>query len=183
MNYSIKEYEYVIEDLPELSRKLDQFKSDLSSLHSWRRRILSSRHKIAPVIQFVKTNGDCNDQCKGLIHNYEHIESSIDQYGQRLENTPPVVTSLIQIIDSRRSLKEAVNTTKLTNLALGFAPLSSMCSLFGMTSNFGPGGPRFWIFIVSTVTLTLIVFSIARFHMRFMILLVHSLSNAVSNSH
>ncbi len=46
-----------------------------------------------------------------------------------------VVTSVLQITDTRRSLKEAANVTRLTYLTLLFVPLSFVASLFSMNGD------------------------------------------------
>lgn len=44
----------------------------------------------------------------------------------------PVVTLVLQIADTCRSLREAANVTRLTNLALLFVPLSFVAHVFSM---------------------------------------------------
>jgi Mg2+ and Co2+ transporter CorA len=56
----------------------------------------------------------------------------VETYSALLETKLAVVTSLVQITDSRWSLREAYNITRLTNLALLFIPMSLITSLLGM---------------------------------------------------
>ena len=101
-----------------------------------------------------------------LIKDYSHIASSIDIYCRRLNDMVPIVTSLIQIIDSRRSLLETTNISRLTHLALVFVPLSYISGLFGMNENIAPGGKDFWLYFwlyfVVCIPMCIIVYAIAR---------------------
>lgn len=72
----------------------------------------------------------------------------------------PVVTSVLQIADTRRSLKEAANITRLTNLALLFVPLSFVASLLSM--NGGVTRHDLAIYFAIAIPLCVVVFFVAR---------------------
>jgi Mg2+ and Co2+ transporter CorA len=61
-----------------------------------------------------------------------------------MEAMAPVVTSIVQISGTRRSLKEAENVTRLTNLALLFIPLSLVSGLFSMNSDVSAHGLKLY---------------------------------------
>ncbi|PVH90834.1 hypothetical protein DM02DRAFT_508286, partial [Periconia macrospinosa] len=69
----------------------------------------------------------------------------VEDFGRRLETMLPVVTSLVQVIDSRRSFDETANVSRLTVMALAFVPLTYVSSLFSMSEKLGPGGSLFWV--------------------------------------
>lgn len=168
MRQTIKEYEYSLEDLDgssTLSQELDRLKSDLSSLQSWRRRILSTRQKTQAVLRFL---GACSvdtakdDGLSALEEDYKYIATEVQEYGSRLESVLPVVTSMVQIVDSRRALAETSSVTRLTYLAVVFVPLTFTSGLFSMSDDMAPGGSLFWLYFVVALPITLVVFLIAR---------------------
>ena len=73
----------------------------------------------------------------------------------------PVVTSFIQLIESRRALLETANVTRLTVLAIIFVPLSYVATVFSMSEKYGPGGPNFWVYFAVAVPITLLVLLLA----------------------
>ncbi len=170
MHYSIREYEYSIDETPVLFPKLDKLSSDLRSLQSWRRRSMQSQSKISLVKRFIRSHEPTDhlhsERCRSLLDDYEHIAVSIDAYGRRLENMLPVVTSLVQIADSRRSYAESSNVRRLTYLAQVFVPLTFTSGLFSMKIDMTPGRQQFWIYLAVALPVTLLVFLIARPPMR-----------------
>lgn len=165
MRHSIKEYEYSLEDPSGLSQKLDRLNSDMRALQAWRRRSMSSHQKIrcaARLIQNHKPQGLDLDCWSSLVADYEHVDASVFEAGRRLENMLPVVTTLVQIVDSRHAFAETANISRLTYLALVFVPLSFIASLFSMNVDVSPGGRKFWIYFVVALPVTSIVYLIAR---------------------
>ncbi|OCL02332.1 hypothetical protein AOQ84DRAFT_273835, partial [Glonium stellatum] len=165
MYRSVKQYEYSNNELPSFLHQLKKLNSDMRSLQSWRRRSMSSQQKVRTVIRFLRPykSLEMRDETYiSLVEDYEHVSASIDECSRRLESMLPVVTSLVQIVDSRRSFAETANISRLTILALIFVPLTFVSSLFSMGATNGPGGPYFWVYFVVALPVTLIVFLIAR---------------------
>ena len=162
MHYCLKQYEYGNEGTAELE-KLDR---NLRELQSWRRRSMLSQQKIQSVLRLLKARitSDLNDKSslQNLIGDYEFISAKIEDYGRRLESMLPVVASLVQIIDARRSFAETANISRLTVLALVFVPLTYISSLFSMNPTNSPGSDRFWVYFVVAIPVTLLVFIAAR---------------------
>jgi len=164
MSNSIKQYEYTTEaPLPSQEHGLRKIDSDLRSLEVWGRRCLQTLSKLQSAINFLKyrNKGDTElEQYSLLIQDFEHIAALVNTYGHRLEIMVPVVTSVLQIADTRRSLKEAANVTRLTYLALLFVPLSFVASLFSING----GVTRHDLAIYFSVALPLcaIVFFVTR---------------------
>jgi Mg2+ and Co2+ transporter CorA len=102
------------------------------------------------------------ESCAQLIEDYEHIASLNHMFSLRLNGTVSVVTSLIQIIDSKRSLMETTNLSRLTYLALVFVPLTFVSSLFSMNGNLASAAQTFWIYFAVAIPMCVLVFLIAR---------------------
>lgn len=160
MHKSVKTYEYASNKTAGFLSELNKLNDDLRALQSWRRRSMSSQQKIHATISCMRWWKDAD--LDSLIEDYEYLARSIDESGRRLENMLPVVTSLVQVVDSRRSFAETANVTRLTILALVFVPLTYVSSLFSMNPEYGPGGARFWIYFAAALPVTLCVFLIAR---------------------
>jgi len=162
MSHSIKQFEYSTEATFEEHglRKID---SDLRSLEVWGRRCLQTSSKLQSAITFLKyqTNGATElEDYSLMIRDFENIADLVTTYGRRLEIMVPVVTSILQITDTRRSLKEAANVTRLTYLALLFVPLSFVASLFSM--NGGVSAHDLAIYFAVALPLCAMVFFVTR---------------------
>ncbi|KAF8849818.1 hypothetical protein BDZ45DRAFT_548645, partial [Acephala macrosclerotiorum] len=162
MSNSIKQYEYTTE-APSQRDELRRIDSDLRSLEVWGRRCLQTTSKLQSAIEFLQrrvNSGPDIEAYRLLIRDFEHIAALVDTYGHRLEIMVPVVTSVLQIADTRRSLREAANVTRLTNLALLFVPLSFVASLFSM--NGGVSRHDLAIYFAVAIPLCAVVFFVAR---------------------
>lgn len=167
MSYHMKKYEYRIKGQQVDSQDLDKLNIDLDSLQTWRRRSLASQQKIAAIKLFVDYqrrigNKECPEDLDDLSVDFTFISQCLQRYAERLESMLPVLTSLVQISDSRRSLLEAANVSRLTLLAFVFVPLSFTSSLFSMNLEVEPGGRDFWVYIVVAVSISAVVFLFAR---------------------
>ncbi|KAL4864395.1 hypothetical protein BDV12DRAFT_188969 [Aspergillus spectabilis] len=171
MSYHIKRHEYAVEAFNQRVTEIDKLDVELRSLQVWRRRSLASQQKIASVKHFVTlhttqsakpTDKLTFEDTTGLQEDYTYLAATLDDLSRRLRNMLPVVTSLVQISDSRRSLTESANVTRLTSLAIVFAPLSFTTGLFSMDTLNGPGGTHFWVFFAVAIPITIIVFLVAR---------------------
>lgn len=168
MSSNIKGHEYAVEKLRGHYTELDILNVDLRSLQIWRRRSLASQQKITAIKRFIilqekkAANDLYSDDCAALLDDFEYLSRTLSDYSIRLENMLPVVTSLVQISDSRRSLAESVNISRLTSLAFIFVPLTFTTGLFSMNTINGPGGKYFWVYFAVAIPVTLLVFIIAR---------------------
>ncbi len=158
-------YERIPNDFRPLTNQLAILYADLSSLQQWNRRSLATTRKLRYVISFLNQRGSMDEDresCAQLIEDYEHIASLNHLYSLRLDGIVSVVTSLIQIIDSKRSLLETTNLSRLTYLALVFVPLTFVSSLFSMNGNLASAAQTFWIYFAVAIPICVIVFLIAR---------------------
>ncbi|OAL37069.1 hypothetical protein AYO20_03546 [Fonsecaea nubica] len=149
-------YEYSFKDIELVLRGE---RDDMIELQKWRHRAIQSQFKIQSTRQFVAC---CLAQSKAeeergpwdlILNDLDHLSTKIEVYGQSMERMVSVVTSMFQLIDSRRSIAEAVNVRRLTIIALIFVPLSWVASLFSMTDDFAPGQSRFWLYFAVAVPL------------------------------
>jgi hypothetical protein len=154
-----------------MSYHIKRLNVELRSLQAWRRRALASQHKIASVKNFIilrtpqaagSTYNPALEDATGLQEDYTYLAGTLDDLSGRLKNMLPVVTSLVQISDSRRSLVESANVNRLTSLAIVFAPLSFTTGLFSMDTINGPGGAHFWVFFAVAIPITIVVFLFAK---------------------
>ena len=160
--HSIKPHEYNPSANPALSSQIETLNANLSSLQKWARRSMSFSQKIRHILDLLRSQGQPTECSTSLIEDWEGIGQGIDIYSHQLEARVPIVTSLIQIIDSQRSFAETANITRLTYLALVFVPLTFVSSLSSMNDRFAPGGRIFWLYFVTAVPLCLAVFVVAR---------------------
>jgi hypothetical protein len=147
---------------------LDKINYDLQGLQGWRLRSLNSQEKVDTVLRKLKAQNavDLDPESRAImepiIEDYEFILDNIELAGTKLENMLPVVTSLIQIVDTRQSLAETANITRLTVLALVFIPLSYVASLFSMNEKNMPGSAHFWVYFAVAIPATVVVFLVAK---------------------
>lgn len=150
MLHCIKLYEYGGDHLD-----LKRFDMDIRELHGWRRRSIVSQQKIQAVIRHLKMHTSAQTEHRAdvdlVLEDFEAINKHIEDAGHRLENMLPVVTSLVQVIDARRSSAETENISRLTVPALIFVLLTYISSLFSTNSTNLPGSPHFWVYFAVAI--------------------------------
>ena len=165
MHRSIKHYEYSNSAHGNFILELEKLNSDMRALQSWRRRSMSSQHKLRSAVRLLRKGHASDPQsecCNSLLEDYDQLMYNMIENDRRLENMLPVVASLVQIVDTRRSFAETANVGRLTVLAFFFLPLSFVSSLFSMTTVNGPGGSKFWVYFAVAIPFTILVYLIAR---------------------
>ena len=165
MYHSIRLYEYFPGNVQLAMGQIDILIADISALQQWTRRCMAAAHKIRYVIDYLEhrvTETEDLESSTLLTKDYKHIGLTIDTYIRRLEGLVSIATSLIQAIDSRRSLTETASISRLTYLALSFIPLTFVSGLFSMNTSIAPGGRLFWLYFAVSVPLCILVFLIVR---------------------
>lgn len=165
MYHSIKLYEYFPGNVQLAMGQIEILITDIYALQQWTRRCMATAHKIRYVIDFLKhrvTENEDMEYSALLTEDYKHIGLSIDGYIRRLEGLVSIATSLIQAIDSRRSLTETASISRLTYLALSFIPLTFVTGLFSMNTSIAPGGRLFGLYFAVSIPLCILVFLIVR---------------------
>ncbi|KAI0850581.1 hypothetical protein F5Y00DRAFT_268334 [Daldinia vernicosa] len=165
MGRYIKVYEYSTQSVQD---RLTNFESeDVVDLYRWRRRSQHSLHKLQVLKWFVesllnpsKRHRDSSlpvEEGEALTRDINYIIAQIEQNGNALETMIPIMASIIQLLDSRRSVVEAIYVKRLTYIAIVFLPLSFVATLFSMSDNFSIAGTGVWIYVATAVPLLLLV--------------------------
>jgi Mg2+ and Co2+ transporter CorA len=169
MSRYIKYYEY---SFPTVPSRLELFETDdLLDLHRWRRRCQQSLHKLQMTRQFVEhwrakeqtpsqVREAPSDQLSNwdlLVMDLRYLEEQIEQHARSLEALSPIMTSLVQLIDSHKSIAQAEDIRRLTYIAIAFIPLTYITGLFSMSEPYGPGRKYFWVYWVAAVPTAAIV--------------------------
>jgi hypothetical protein len=165
LGLSLREYELSTSLTGDLVAELEKLNTNLRILQGWRRRILSTQAKMRRNACFIRIHSDPlkpSEDWDALKEDYDFISTEISEYGKRLEDMVPLVTSAAALIESRRSLTETANVTRLTILAVVFIPLSYVAALFSMAESFGPSGSLFWVYFATAIPLTGVVGLVAR---------------------
>ena len=163
MYHSIKQYEYSPSNAQPVMAQIALLNADVYALQQWNRRCMATAHKLRYVIDFLerRVKEEEGIDCSALLkEDYKQIASGIDSYNHRLQGLIFIATSLIQAIDTRRSLTETVSISRLSYLALSFIPLTFVASLFSMNDDIAPGGKLFGLYFVVSIPLCIIVFLI-----------------------
>jgi len=98
-----------------------------------------------------------------MLKDINYLLSQLTDYSRSLEQIVPVATLMVQLLDSRGSMLEAINVRRLTYIALVFVPLSWVASLFSMSDNYSPGHEQFWVYFATALPLLLLVLLLSAF--------------------
>ncbi|KAI0380703.1 hypothetical protein F5Y04DRAFT_96510 [Hypomontagnella monticulosa] len=168
MGRYVKAYEYSIKKAQNRSGNFES--EDIIDLYRWRRRSQQSLHKIHVLKWFVESSSSSTKNYRENTLEYQggalerdiaYLINLIEQNRNALEAMIPIITSIIQLLDSRRSTVEAIYVKRLTYIALIFLPLSFVATLFSMSDFFSIDGDHFWIYIATAVPLLLLVLVIS----------------------
>lgn len=152
-------------------RNMDYLDDFFRQLQVWRSRSICDSRTLGQISSFLKQlhqEGGADHDTKSkealqtVIDLYQGVMDQTNHYWHRLETLAPMATSLVQILDSRRSFEEACSLSRLTYLALIFIPLSYISSLFSMEGRFAPGQSGFGWYFVAALPVLALVFLIAR---------------------
>ncbi|KAK4040860.1 hypothetical protein C8A01DRAFT_15321 [Parachaetomium inaequale] len=159
MSRYFKYYEYTLHDT---ENRLHG--SDIIDLQRWRRRSMQSRHKLTLLSEFIDhwLQQEAEKEPWNLaLKDIKHTLSQLEHYNRSLEHMIPVATSMVQLLDSRRSMLEAANVSRLTLIALVFVPLSWVASLFSMSEDYSPGRKNFWVYFATALPVLILVLSLS----------------------
>ncbi|EFX05660.1 hypothetical protein CMQ_3729 [Grosmannia clavigera kw1407] len=152
----VKHYEYTLSSAQ--NRLHDD---DIKDLQRWRRRSKQSQHKLLLVEAFVdhwrQQEADGRPTWDMALMDIRYLRQQLEQYSISLEQMISVATSMVQLIDSRRSLQDAANVKQLTLIALIFVPLSWVASLFSLSDKYAPGHEKFWVYIATALSVLFLV--------------------------
>lgn len=173
MSRYIKYYEY---SFSTVSSRLEHFeRHDIVDLHRWRRRSQQTLHKLQMVRLFIEyrhkrrgtlfpqsdSNGETSQQDSSswdlLLMDIHHLEDQINQHARSIETLNPIITTLVQLIDSHKSIAQAEDIRRLTYIAIAFVPLSYISGIFSMSDPYQPGGKSFWVYWVIAVPVAALI--------------------------
>ncbi len=161
--HSMKQYECSPGNTQPAMKQIELLNANIYALQQWSRRCLATAHKMHYVIDFLRyrvTKDEDMEYSAMLIGDYDQIASSIDAYNHRFDALVSIATSLIQAIDSRKSLTETISISRLSYLALSFIPLTFVSGLFSMNESIAPGGKLFGLYFAVSIPLCILVFLI-----------------------
>ncbi|KAK4466235.1 hypothetical protein QBC42DRAFT_329323 [Cladorrhinum samala] len=144
-----KYHEYTIQDND--TRLHD---NDIADLQRWRRRTMQSQKKLTMLSTFIEywlPEETEKRHWEQALKDIDYIRAELEQTHRSLEQVIPVVASMVQLLETRRSIMKATNVTKLTYTALIFVPLSWVTGLFSMAEGYSPGGDRFWVYFATAL--------------------------------
>ena len=165
MLFSIENLEDSTSTLSVTASELGVLESNVRELQSWRRRTTDSVHRLHNFTDTIRSHLSTDrdsEPWESLLDDIAHVVTRIEIYGRRFEAILPVLTSFVQIVESRRSFAEAKSITQLSYLVLIFVPLTFVSGLFSMSGDLEPGKQGFWIYFAVAIPLVVIVFLIAR---------------------
>ncbi|KAK8139255.1 hypothetical protein PG984_002635 [Apiospora sp. TS-2023a] len=163
MCFSLRQYDTLLSYGDDSLAQLDKISSALNAISSWPRRVASSKDSLSKELAFIEQYGQartpsCNTW-ELLRKDYEYLIYSLGQHGDQLQAAIPLVSTFLQLAESRRTFAETRNMSRLTVMAMVFVPLGFVSSLFSMNETFSPGGPLFWVyFAVAIPVLALVLF-------------------------
>jgi hypothetical protein len=155
-------------------RILEETNQDLTSLetllhraHRWRRVLTTIEDYCQSAIDLVHAMDLRKEMSNygwslSILQDYQYLLRQFRNLGTRIDRMTPLVTSLIQIIESRRSLKETTNLSRLTKLAFIFVPLSFVSGLFSMSGSLAPGSSHFWVYFAVAVPVAILTFTLTQ---------------------
>lgn len=156
-----KHYEFSFQKVEKrLSLELDEV---LVELYQWRRRSQQSLTKLQAMRWFLDNNEHRSRATELLSQDLAHISDQVDHHRGALEAMVPVLTSMIQLVETRRAMEEMIYVKHLTYIALVFLPLSYVATLFSMSERFAVDSGGFVIYLLSAVSLLVVVLLISRF--------------------
>ncbi|EFX04211.1 hypothetical protein CMQ_1139 [Grosmannia clavigera kw1407] len=152
----------------------------VEALHKWRRRLffhtrwvqesikaLEGCYSLGPLSAAAKSKyafiqsqstGSWQD---GLRQDFLDILSRLQLIQERAESTMQMAITNVSIEEGKISLIESGDTSRITSLAFVFLPMSLVASVLGMNEEFKWNAHIFIVFIVTSVTLTVVSLGLA----------------------
>ena len=162
----ITQLEWEIEN-PELQGNIGGLQVTIKKLHSWRRRFPIFRTLVSEVLEKVVKREGFMSSPDNLVHDllkdFETCLSNIENLQVRADRIMSVVTAVMSIEESKKAFEQNRSLARLTWLAITFAPLSFITSLFSMNGDLSTLLRTFRIYFAVAIPLTAIVLFLTRF--------------------
>jgi hypothetical protein len=141
-----------------LQKQISNRRDDqIMELYKWRRRSQQSLNKLRAIRLFTTHQSTQDHVSDLLVKDIDYISNQIENYQRTIEAMVPILTSTIQLIDSRRAMVETIYVKRLTYIALVFLPLSYVADMLSMNDDFAINSKRFWIYLITALPLLALV--------------------------
>jgi Mg2+ and Co2+ transporter CorA len=102
---------------------------------------------------------------KILVEDIDFLSTQIGEHHQALEPMMPMLSSMVQLMESRRAIEETVYVKRLTHIALFFLPLSFVSCLLSMNEGFAinTSTSGFKVYLVTALPLLVVVLTVSNF--------------------
>ncbi|KAI1865904.1 uncharacterized protein JN550_008162 [Neoarthrinium moseri] len=134
--------------------------ASLAKLHTWRRRLPlyrnmvdDTQHKLFDDIK--DGHVDCISK---MQKDFEIVSKGFDDLYGRTERIATVATAVTAIEENRRAVDQNRAVTRLTYLAVIFAPLSFISSFFSMTEDLSSLTNTIWIYFSVAIPVSIVAF-------------------------
>ena len=139
----------------------------ISKLHSWRRRLPVFRTMVFEVLEKVVKRQNFMSYPENLMQDLQRdvelLLSEIETLQIRADRIMSVVTAVMSIEESHRAFEQNQSLARLTWLAITFAPLSFITSLFSMNNDLSTLKGSFRAYFAVALPLTAMVLFLTRF--------------------
>ncbi|KAI1304367.1 hypothetical protein F5Y03DRAFT_177760 [Xylaria venustula] len=156
------------EMVSETARHVDQFSYRIEALAATldSRPTKDPHHSTANSLSTA--NSIPNEAQRSLINDYDQdfklIKEKLEEYQTRIDQLTSVVTAVISIDNSQRSLQDNRNIGRLTWLATFFIPLSLIAGILSMQSNVKDiSGFTFKVYFATSLPLAIVIAGITIF--------------------
>ncbi|KAI4231106.1 MAG: hypothetical protein L6R40_007845 [Gallowayella cf. fulva] len=165
-NTRLSQLEWEIED-PNLRNRQEDLSTTLDKIHAWRRRfpiyktiVSEALNKVVRRDNFARAT---ENSLLVLERDFEIILSELNDLHERAERIMSVVTAVMSIEESKKSLQQDRSLARLTYLAVTFVPLSFVSSFFAMSEDVSKLSQTFWIYFAVAIPVTLLALVLVRF--------------------
>ena len=162
----LTQLEWEIEN-PELLGNNGGLQVTIQKLHSWRRRFPIFGTLLSEMLEKVVRREDFMSSRENHVHDLQRdneiLLSRIQDLQIRADRIMSVVTAVMSIEESKKAFKQNRSLARLTWLAITFAPLSFITSLFSMNSELSTLVTTFRVFFAVALPLTAVVLLLTRF--------------------
>ncbi|KAF2624323.1 hypothetical protein BU25DRAFT_374167, partial [Macroventuria anomochaeta] len=167
-------------EIPDVFRHHDDTRSkseviadSLQRLHTWRRHIPVFRDMVNEAIKqalpaatrltsHLNIDGGATDAFEDIKPDFERVLKALEELQDRVDRLTEVVTSEISLNDSRQSIEDNHNLTRLTWLATIFIPLSFVSAFFSMNESVADLKYTYGWFFLTAIPFTAICLAIAQ---------------------
>lgn len=162
----LAQLEWEIEN-PELQGENGGLQVTIKKLHSWRRRFPIFGTLISEVLEKVVKRetfaSGPENHIQDLQKDFEILQSTNQNLQVRADRIMAVVTAVMSIEESKKAFEQNRSLARLTWLAITFAPLSFITSLFSMNSDLSTLVATFKTYFAVALPLTAMVLFLTRF--------------------